>query len=59
MDEIAKEIEGLDSDQHLSFHEDIHIAADELLLKALAMLGAQSVVDAYRKKAAEVDFCYS
>ena len=59
MDEIAKEIENLDSDEHMSFNEDIHIAADELLLKALTMLGAQVVVDAYRKKAAEVDFYYS
>ncbi len=59
MDEIAKKIENLDSDEHLSFHEDIHITADELLLEALTMLGAQVVVDAYRKKAAEVDFYYS
>ena len=60
MDEIANEIENLDPDCLASFwSESVHEMADELLLKALTELGAQVVVDAYRKKKADVEFYYS
>jgi len=40
-------------------YEDLHVEADEILLKCLASFGHESVVEAYKKARERIGFFYA